>query len=416
MAFVWVYFALLMIRFTSSDTPHLQALLTPGNLQNLQMSSKYRWERWLLSVHPLAAPEVLPLIVVLLCIFNRPGIPFWSSSVFLLGSIYVILRLLVYLDTDHARAMRQSVLSFLFYLIGATILLVLVMRLPLSDIREVISLVGPEAVWLIFFPAVWAVPYAMTLTVLLDNRISFRDALYTQVSGDGFNGITPLLGMGGEPYKARHLSRFVPLQDSSRAIVQSRLIHALSGVLYTVIILLICLLIVDLSRLPALKAALLIITLVMILVTTFILWVTMSRAPSHFTGYVLSKFRLIEEFRHDPLSWSKLSLATLYRLIGRFGRFLELYLIFLVLEIVPSFADVVIVQGMVMASVSIFFFVPQGLGVNEAGIVTALDIAGYSAATGVVFGLIRRARMIVYTLMGLIVYVIGTALYARKKP
>jgi uncharacterized membrane protein YbhN (UPF0104 family) len=103
-------------------------------------------------------------------------------------------------------------------------------------------------------------------------------------------------------------------------------------------------------------------------------------------------------------------------LIGRFGRFLELYLIFLVLEIVPSFADVVIVQGMVMASVSIFFFVPQGLGVNEAGIVTALDIAGYSAATGVVFGLIRRARMIVYTLMGLIVYVIGTALYARKKP
>ena len=160
--------------------------------------------------------------------------------------------------------------------------------------------------------------------------------------------------------------------------------------------------------------ALIVFTIVMVIATVLILWLTMSKAPTHFTGFILSKFKLIEDFRHDPLSWSKLLVATSYRLVGRTGRFLELYIIFLVLEIVPSFADLVLVQGMIMASVNLFFFVPQGLGVNEAGIVSAFNIIGYAAATAVVFGLIRRARMIVYTLTGLIVYAVGLLLYARK--
>ena len=54
------------------------------------------------------------------------------------------------------------------------------------------------------------------------------------------------------------------------------------------------------------------------------------------------------------------------------------------MDIIPKFADVILVQGMILASISVFFFIPQGLGVNEAGIVTALNIAGYTAAIGVV--------------------------------
>ncbi len=61
-----------------------------------------------------------------------------------------------------------------------------------------------------------------------------------------------------------------------------------------------------------------------------------------------------------------------------------------------------------MVSVSLFFFIPQGLGVNEAGIVTAFSIVGYASAAGIAYGLIRRARMIIYSLVGLVVYLLGT--------
>ncbi len=67
-----------------------------------------------------------------------------------------------------------------------------------------------------------------------------------------------------------------------------------------------------------------------------------------------------------------------------------------------------------MVSVSIFFFIPNGLGVNEVGIATALSITGYSAALGVVFGLIRRARMLIYALIGLGFYIFGKLYYSKK--
>ena len=415
MTFIWVYLTLLLTGFVSNGDTQLRTILNRETVKQARNNSHLTWEVFLLHLYPAVRIEYLPLIVLAISVINIPAILFWISAVFLIGTIIVMLRMLNIQETEDAREIWQGALSFIFYLLGATLLLFLVLRLPFGDILEVINVVGPEIIWLLLFPVVWAFPYAMTLMVLLDNQISFRDALYTQVSGDGFNGITPFLGMGGEPFKAKHLSRFVPLAQSSKAIVQSRLIHALSGVLLTVVVLLICLLIIDLSSLPGVKLGMWLVTIIMTVVTALLIWLTMSKAPTHFTGFILTRFKLIEEFRHDPLTWSKLGLATFYRLLGRGGRFLELYLIFMVLDIIPKFVDVILVQGMVLATVSLFFFVPQGLGVNEAGIATALDIAGYSAAIGVVFGLIRRARIVVYTLLGLIVYAIGTYMYAGKK-
>jgi hypothetical protein len=411
---LWSYLTILITKLISSDSHIMQNLVLSKNINVLRKSTPHPWERGYLYFYPFVKFESIPFIVLVASAFNTSALIFWCSTAALILSIIVILRLLGHQTTEEARTLRHSVVTFIFYLFGAAILLYLVLRLPIGEIMEAINTVGTEVTWLILFPAVWAIPNAITLMVLLDYRISFLNALYTQVSGDGFNGITPLLGMGGEPYKAKHLSRYVSLEDSSRAIVQSRLIHALSGVFFTAVILSICLVIIDFSNLPELKIAIIVFTIVMVVTTVLILWLTKSKAPTHFTGFILSKFKLIEEFRHDPLSWSTLLVATSYRLVGRLGRFLELYIIFLVLEIVPSFADLVLVQGMIMASLNLFFFVPQGLGVNEAGIVSAFNIIGYAAATAVVFGLIRRARMIVYSLSGLIVYAVGTLLYARK--
>ena len=152
----------------------------------------------------------------------------------------------------------------------------------------------------------------------------------------------------------------------------------------------------------------------MVLAAILLVWLTMSHAPSKFSGFILSRFKLIEEVTHEKLTWNKLIKGVLFRLSGRCGKFLELYLIFITLGITPVFADAVLVEGLIMTSVSIFFFIPNGLGVNEVGIATALNITGYSAALGVVFGLVRRARMVIYALLGLAVYIMGKIYYTRK--
>ena len=411
---LWGYLTLLLSRYATVDNDQLTNLFDSGDINRVRNESSRYWERALFTIHSVVKIEYVPFIVLLFAALELPGIIYWSSSLLLVGAVIIILRLLSHQDSEESNRLRRSTISFLFYLVGATLLIYLILRLPLNDVVEAMNVVGPEVGLLILFPAVWVIPNSMTLRVLLDDRISFRDALYTQITGDGFNSITPFLGLGGEPYKAKHLSRFVSLQDSSRAIIQSRLIHALSGVMFTATILSVCLLIVDFSELPGLKAGLAVVVIIMIAIASLLLWVTTSKTPSRITGFVLTKFKLIDEFRHDHLSWSKLLVALGYRLAGRFGKFFEVYLIFFVLDIFPKFADAVLVEGMLMASISIFFFVPQGLGVNEAGIVTALTVAGYSAATGVVFGLIRRARMVIYAVIGLIVYMLGTMLNMGK--
>jgi len=304
--------------------------------------------------------------------------------------------------------------TLFFYVLGISIIVFLVARLPFSDLLEVISTIGIEALWLVVFPMIWVIPYSMTLRVLLENTITFKQALFTQISGDAFNSITPLVGMGGEPYKAKYLSRFVPISESSRAIVQSRLLHALSGVIYTAMVVGACLYFFSFNSIPGLRFGLWCVLISMLIVAMLLVWLTMSRAPSSFSGLILSKFKLIEDITYEKLSWKKLLHGTSYRLLGRCGKFLELYLIFIILDVTPKFTDAVLVEGMIMASVSIFFFIPNGLGVNEAGIATALSITGYSAALGVVFGLMRRARMVIYALIGLGFYLLSKLYYSRQ--
>ena len=412
--FIWAYLATFISRYATERPGLFYDLLNRSNLAVIQEHSSFPLERGLFKVLSLFKEDCWAILLLIFGCLQTSDLLVWSSFVLLAVYFLTVIRLLRYTGPEVSGGRRRSEMYFFFYIIGALVLIYLIARLPFNDIVEVFHVVGPEVLLLILFPALWALPYAMTLKVLLDNRISFLNALYTQVSGDGFNSVTPLLNMGGEPYKAKHLSRFVGLSESSRAIIQSRLVHALSGVIMTALVLMICSLVVDFSNLPGLKFAVIAVMTIMFLVSGLLIWITMSKAPSHLTQFLLTRFKLIEEYTHVRLPWGKMIAATAYRILGRCSKFLEVYLIFIVLDINPSFADLVLVQAMILTSVSLFFFIPQGLGVNEAGIVAAFEIAGYSAATGVVFGLIRRSRMVIYAMTGLLIYLAGSYYFMKK--
>ena len=392
-ALLWLYLVIILFRHPVDryTTSHAQ----PGS--------------WLLQlVDRFSDPQILPWLVLLLSLLKMEALLFWAGLFAVISAIRRVLNLLKTHDSEATRELARGALNYLFYMTGAFILLVLVMQMPFADLVQAMDVVGPEDIWLLLVPAVWVIPYAMTLQVLLDYRISFIDALYTQISGDAFNSITPFLGFGGEPWKARHLARFVPVDDASHAIIQSRIIHAISGVLFTALILGMTVWLVDLSAHPGYAYGMGVVAVLMLLIFGLLLWVSMSKVPSHITRFLLARLKLLDEFRHFQPGWKKVGAAIALKMAGRIGKFLELFLIFYVLDIDPELVDIILVEAMVMLSVSLFFFVPQGLGVNEAGILAAFSIAGLAAASGIAFGLLRRARMLAYTLIGLLVYLLGT--------
>ncbi len=66
----------------------------------------------------------------------------------------------------------------------------------------------------------------------------------------------------------------------------------------------------------------------------------------------------------------------------------------------PTFIEVLTVSGALFMSVSLGFFVPQGMGVNEYSMSYGFVLIGLDAALGLSGGLLRRARIIFWALLG----------------
>jgi len=73
---------------------------------------------------------------------------------------------------------------------------------------------------------------------------------------------------------------------------------------------------------------------------------------------------------------------------------------------------VIAIAGLLSASAVVFFMVPQGLGVNEAGIAGAFSMVGAGGPAGLAFGLIRRARVVTWAAIGL---ALQTSLWGWKR-
>ncbi|MEO1515727.1 MAG: lysylphosphatidylglycerol synthase transmembrane domain-containing protein [Bacteroidota bacterium] len=299
---------------------------------------------------------------------------------------------------------------FVFYTIGALLLCYLIYRMDVTTILSSMSEVG---VWIfvVFATAIfWIMTNAMSLANLTNYRIPYLDLLYIQVTGDAYNDIIPMAGLGGEPYKIKQLSNFIGLETASSTIVHNRLIHSLTGLLFTSLTGFATVALIDLSdqwRIPILVAS-----SVFALATVGMIWLTLSSVPGKLSGTVLKKLKFIDGFRSKTLSPKKFAISFFWKMMSRTLNLLEIYAIFVVLGYTPEFAHIVTVSAMLSLSATLFFIVPQGIGVSEASVSTAFVLLGMGAQVGLVFGLLRRARIVFWALLGIGIQL--TAVLIRK--
>jgi CDP-L-myo-inositol myo-inositolphosphotransferase len=344
--------------------------------------------------------DVTAFITFLFCIVFLYQAMFWLA---LLGTTATAIMVS---KSVHASAIRQQGAStffdkidpIYFYLLGVVILCVLIFNMELSVVAESLAAVGNK-LFLVFSVAIlWILSNTLCIRTLVKGKVPFTDLMYNQMTGDAYNVIIPLAGLGGEPYKIKHLTQWLDWHTASRAIVVDRLIHATSGALFSAIAVGITLVYVDVKAQFFLPLAITSIFFAVVGITT--IWLSLTSAPSKIAGYVLKKLKIVEEFRNDPIPAKQFFQAFFFKFLGRSFNLVEILVIFTVFGLTPKVIDLVAVAGMISTSATLFFIIPQGLGVNEAGISSALSFLGYTAALGITFGLIRRARMIFWALFG----------------
>lgn len=292
---------------------------------------------------------------------------------------------------------KKSSLFFLF--IGLSILVALLYYMDFSVIAESFSMVGNKIFIVFAVSILWITCNTLCVSTLVNQKVPFYHLLYNQVTGDGYNVITPFAGLGGEPYKIKHLTNWLSLDEASETIMRDRLIHSLSGITYTCLTLWVVIFFVPLER--ALFITFIIFGLILTVFSVLLSLIILSDKPNKYLGTIMKKMKLLKEFKSNPLKRSIFLKALFYKMLGRVLNMVEFVVIFILLGITPDLLEIVTIAAMLALSGTFLFIIPQGIGVNEAGISGAFQLIGRPIELGLGVGLIRRARVLFWALFGI---------------
>lgn len=294
---------------------------------------------------------------------------------------------------------RQTLKVLGLHILGIGVLFFLLRQLNIEVIEDSFRKVS----WGILLTYLAATPrlffHASALHLLVDREVSYMKLIYNQLVGNSYNNLIPLGGLGGVPYKIHHLSQWLSIEKASQVVVNDRLIHILARTLEAVLTGSLMLALVSIpTELFFPITGILIALALFSLVAVFVI---ASNLPSRLTGFFLTRFRLLKEFKQISMGRRQFFLCLFLKLAARLSLFIEAGVIFILIGIPLTPEGIITVMAFLSFSSTLLFFVPQGIGVDEGGVVWAFSLLGYSPSLGLSVGLIRRARILSFTLFGI---------------
>jgi hypothetical protein len=248
-------------------------------------------------------------------------------------------------------------------------------------------------------PLLWYAANTLAFSLIVRRRVGLRSLFLNRFAGDGFNLLLPLGGFGGEPWKARHLGRWLPAHEATALVLTTRLIEELSGVTFAGL----CLLVSG-RALPWpdwLRAIASLLGIALLLVGLALSLVFTGRAPGWLATGAQRLLRTgAETSRLAPLGGRRVLGAFALGLVGHAAGLLEVIVLLRLLGVDAGAQAAAGVTALLLASGLATLIFPQGLGALEATSMFALGLLGQPAPLGLAFGLLRRGRMLVYGLVG----------------
>ena len=313
------------------------------------------------------------------------------------------------------------------YVVGLLIFSYMIYAIGIGHIWENIQKTGwwffpVIGIWLvvyIFNTFAWNVIVRDKSDLTIPRYPSFLKMLKITISGYCINYITPVVALGGEPYRIFAIQDYVGARKATSKVLSYSLMHILSHlVFWTCSIILILLWL----RPPWGLSLGLAITFCLFILALYMVF------RGYRKGLVAKTFRILEkipfvkkhvrrfsEHRSETFREIDQNIVNLYacrRPVFFKALFLEfsarvvscLELIFIAKAIG---IDMTMVEALVLYAGStlfsnIMFFSPMQLGTREGGLALTLSIMGFTAALGVYTGLVMRIRELFWIGMGLL--------------
>jgi phosphatidylglycerophosphate synthase len=363
------------------------------------------FERFAWPLRVMVKQDVIALIILVGLLSARPAATFWLGLVGLVVMTIQVQRALRPTEVASPGPLRQGQNgSFAMFLVGTAILALMLSRAPVADITDTLSRVGFRAVLVPGIAFVWILLNTLSLSALVDHEVRLVSLLRNRLVGEAVNTLVPLAGVAGEPYKIMHLSNFVPLERATHAVVSDKVINTVSGLIFFTAAGSLSIALVELPRPWVVSMAVLVV--LSGLGSVGLSAVVLSEMQGRVLGRVMRTLGLAGDYRRPPLRPSTFIAALAFNVAGRAASLLEVLALLHLLNVPADAVHVVGVAAVLSATGILFFVIPQGLGVSEAGIAGAFLLLGLPVHLGIAFALLRRARIIFWALVGLVVHVL----------
>ena len=312
-------------------------------------------------------------------------------------------------------------LEIIFLLVGGAVFAFLVYQFGLDVIIDNIAQTG----WgiLLIFATYLAVYFlnAVAWWIILDKdteHLSFTHVFAVIVTGFAINYVTPVVNLGGEPYKAYVLAKKIPPSDSASSVILYTMLHVLSHLFIWLTAIILAVFYVPLT--PLYASILLVATVVLVLLILFLF-------SKHREGIFEKLLRRLEKIRflHKLTSKIKTKEETLLHIDANIVRFygerkvrfyaaliaeylsrvvaaVEIYLIFYLIHIHINFLDAFYIFAASSLVTNFIFFIPFELGVKEGGLIFILQQLALSPALSIYIGIVSRIREFFWILIGLL--------------
>jgi len=314
---------------------------------------------------------------------------------------------------------RRGVISAGFFILGLVLFGYLVRSFGVDTILRNVSSAGP---WLVLTVSVWLTIYLLNTAswklVLgpTGERIPFPRLFLITVSGFVINSITPVVGIGGEPYKAQALSAGLGGHRAISAVVLYRMIHLLGHML-----LLLAGIVTAVFVLPLTPAAALSLGLAGGVIATVIVLTLRGTRHGVFDAIarVIRRTRVLSfipvDRYHEKLEAMDAVLTDVYRnerrrfnlsvaveFATRILMGVEVWIVLMALGVEASPAQAVFVYTAFSIAINLMFFVPMGVGTQEGGILLGMQSLSLDPALALSVGVMLRIREFIWIGIGLL--------------
>jgi uncharacterized protein (TIRG00374 family) len=265
------------------------------------------------------------------------------------------------------------------------------------------------------------VPYAVIMAVdTLGWRFAFPgDAapfhrLYgARLAGEALNLVTAFGSVGGEAVKAWLIRRDVAYEESVPSVVIAKTTSTIAQAVFLLIG--VGLAWAALATDSRVLGAMLWLLVVEVVAVAGFVGVQMVGIVGR-AGRLLAWFGVVKRgdaareldknlrdyYRRD---WRRLSLSTGFHLLGWLLGAVEVYLIFIFLEIPADLVTAIVIEALGAGVRFATFLVPASLGASESANAAAFEAIGLGAGAGLAFCFVRRARQLAWIGIGLLVLV-----------